>query len=462
MSNYTKMSEEILSSVGGVTNIEKSYHCITRLRLNLIDKTIVDKDHITAIDGVSGIREQQGQLQIIIGPTVGDLYEAFEKVVENESGIKQQALVQEAAAEPEQKTGLFGKITAYAADIFIPIIPCLAGAGMIQAILSLCSYFKWIDTNSGFYIVLNLIQNAVFYFLPFLVALSLARKLKTNEFFALVMAAIILSPVITKALASGVKSYDFIHLPIYLANSSSTVIPIILSIFLMAYVEKFLNKVIHPSMRIFLVSGLTFIIVGVVTLAAFAPLGILIGNGLLQVIKFLLSTNAALGGTVLGAIHLLMVVTGTHFIEIPLITQEMASGQGTAIMAITSTGGVALLGCLCALRIKTKNPAKKAEYNALIPMTFVGVTEPALFGVAIANKIVLAASIIGGGVGGLIIALSRFKLTAIGVPTPILSWLANIAIPNSIWYLMGSIAAFVVGFSIVFVLNRKEVTNNEQ
>lgn len=455
MRDYKKMSEEILNLVGGAGNIEKAYHCITRLRLNLKDYEAVDQGRIAEIEGVSGVREQQGQLQIIIGSDVDKLYIEFEKVVAD-SFPDNQSTVSTSENKEVKKQSLFTRITSYAADIFIPIVPSLAGAGIIQAILSLGSYFGWLNTESGVYTVLNLIQNAVFYFLPFLVALGLAKKLKTNEFFALVMAGILLSPTITNAIASGIESYSFLGLPIYLSDSSSTVIPIILSVILMSYVEKFFKKIIHPNLRIFLSSGLTFIVTGVVTLVAFAPLGILVGNALLSLINFALSTNAALGGTVLGAGHLLMVITGTHFIEIPLIMQEIAGGNGTAIMAIAAGGSVALLGGIVALTLKSKSQKDKSTYAALIPITFVGITEPALFGVAVSNKRVLAASILGGGVCGLIIALSGFRLTAIGVPTPILSWFANIAIPNSIWYLIGQLVAFGIGFVIVYFEKRKK------
>lgn len=218
------MSLRIAELAGRQENVIQSYFCMTRLRLILKDKSLADIEGLKAIDGVSGVKNQQGQIQVIIGSDVNKLHEEFIRICpdqEMEEAQKQQEEMQ------LQKENLFNRVTAFIAGIFIPLVPCLAGTGIISAILSCFTYFGWMSSESDLYTVLNLIQNAVFYFLPFLAGLGAAKQFKTNEFFALVMAGIIMSPTILAAIEQGVSSYSFLGIPMVLTDCSSTVIPIV-------------------------------------------------------------------------------------------------------------------------------------------------------------------------------------------------------------------------------------------
>ncbi len=452
MKDYKAISRQIIENVGGNDNIINSLYCMTRLRLNLKDYSKVDLEALKLIEGVMGAKNQQGQIQVIIGPDVNKLHEDFIKLSPNkeETSIKEQA-------EINKKTddSLFTRVTAYIAGIFIPIVPCLAGAGIISAILSALSYFGVIAGESETYIVLNLIQNAVFYFLPFLIAISAAEKLKTNKFFAAVMAGVLLSPTIMKAIDAGTETYHVFGIPLVLSDCSSTVIPIILSVALLKLTEKFFTKIIPSVLRIMLVPGLTFFVTGIVSLAVFAPIGVIIGKGLSYGIDWAMGVSSILGGTLLGVLHLPMVVTGTHFIEIPLIVQEFATGGGTAIMPITSMGNTALVGAIAALILKTKSIKRKGEYSSIMIPTIMGITEPSLYGVAVVLKTPLIAAMIGGGIGGAIVAISGFKLTIMGVPG-IFAGLVCVGTEKGIWFLIGEIVAIAAAFAVTYTIYKPQ------
>jgi len=186
MKDYKAISQQIIEKSGGSDNIINSFYCMTRLRLNLKDRSKADLEAIKLIEGVMGVKNQQGQIQVIIGPDVNKLHEEFIKISPNTEKISvdEQADTDKAANYEAAQDSLFTRVTAYIAGIFIPIVPCLAGAGIISAVLSALSYFGVITGESETYIVLNLIQNAVFYFLPFLIAISAAEKFKTNIWYS--------------------------------------------------------------------------------------------------------------------------------------------------------------------------------------------------------------------------------------------------------------------------------------
>lgn len=446
--DYSALAKEILANVGGKENVLSSTHCMTRLRLTLRDRTIVDKNALCALDGISGVRDQQGQIQVIIGPQVNSVHEAFCKICPNqeEQSIEELAAINK---ESSNRDSAFTRITAFIAGIFIPIVPCLAGAGIIQALLSVLSFFGVMDSSSENYIVLNLIQNAVFYFLPFLVALGAAKQFKCNEFFALVMAGILLSPTIVNAMSAGTTEWHFFGLPIILSDCSSTVVPIIFSVALFSYVYRFFEKIIPSALRMMLCSGLSFLVTGIVTLFIFAPFGTYLGNLLSIAINWAMGVSSVLGGALLGGLHLVLVITGTHFIEVPLIIQEMSSGAGTAIMPITAMGQTALVGALAAVILKTKNQKKRNDYSAVMVPLVLGISEPALYGVAVVLRIPLIASMIGGAVGGIIVAVSGFKLTILGVPG-IFAPLLTMTAPGGVAFLLAEIVCMIIAFIITW------------
>lgn len=443
MKDYKAIAESVLNNVGGSGNISRAYYCTTRLRLELKDWDKADVDAINSIKGVVSVKELQGQMQVIIGPDVNKVYDALVALAPDVERAGEVAPDSDDAAGRNES--LFTKVTRFIAGIFIPIVPCLAGAGIIQAVLSFLSWMGVIDATSDAYTVLNIMQNAVFYFLPFLVAVGAAKQFKTNEFYAVVMAGVIMHPTIAAAIAEGVTEWHLLGMPLLLSDCSSTVVPIVLSVAVLSYVERFFEKVIPAALRMMLASGLTFIVTGLITLFLFAPFGTVVGNALSAFINWALGISAVLGGALLGGLHLIMVMTGTHFIEVPLIVQEMATGEGTSIMPITAMGVTSLVGALAALIIKTKDSEKKGDYLAILAPTVMGISEPVLYGVAVVLRTPLLWSVIGGAAGGIVVAVSGFKLTILGVPG-VFAGLVCLGMENGIWLLVGEIVAIAVGF----------------
>lgn len=441
MKDYKQIATDI-ANVVGKDNVINSFFCTTRLRLNLKNKESLDVEALKKVNGVVDVRLQQGQVQVIVGPDVNKVHEEFIKICPNKEdlSIEDRAEIEK---ENNKNEGAFSKITAFIAGIFIPVVPCLAGAGIIQAILSLGTLFGWLDAASDTYLILNVIQNSVFYFLPFLVAVGAAKQFKTNVYYAVVMAGIMLHPTITASVGTTFKLFGAI--PVIAADTSSTVIPIVLSVALLSYVERAMNKVIPGALRMMLVSGLTFLICGIISLVLFAPIGTVLGNWIGSAINWALGTSSVLGGALLGGLHLLLVITGTHFIEVPLIVQEMASGAGTVIMPITSMGNTALVGALAALIIKSKSSTKKGDYTSLLIPTVMGITEPVLYGVAVVLRKPLLWSCIGGAIAGAITAMSGFHLTILGAPGIFAGFVA-LGIDKGVWMLISEIVAIAIGF----------------
>lgn len=204
-----------------------------------------------------------------------------------------------------------------------------------------------------------------------------------------------------------------------------------------------------------LIFSIFILICGIISLVVFAPLGTWIGNALNVFIKWALDLNGAIGGFLLGSLHLVMVLTGSHFIEIPLIMQEFSSSGGTAIMAITSMGNTALVGSLIALLIKTKNAKKRGEYTSMMVPTVMGITEPILYGISLRYKIVLISGMIGGGIAGAILGASGFLLKVMGIPG-IFAPLGNLTAPAGIWYLISTLVAITVAFAITFIFYKPD------
>lgn len=456
MKNYTDISEDIVKNVGGIDNVINYYYCMTRFRLNIVDQTKVNLDLLKSVEGVMDAVVQAGQLQIIFGSDVNKLYSAFNELYPQ----KEDSTIDYSQKDTFSKTvkgSKFGQVTETIASLFIPVIPCLAGSGIIKSVLSILVSVGIMTTEMETYQVFYLMADVVIYFLPFIIAVSAARKFKANEFYAVVMAGILMSPTILELINGGMTTYHILGIPMLLTDCSSTVIPIILTVLLLSYVQKFVEKIVPSVLRLMLVPALCFIIVGSIALIIFAPFGTFLGSALSLLINTAMSISSVLAGALLGGLHLLMVITGTHYIEVPLIVQEFTSSGSTSIMSITSMGNMAISGSIMALILKAQSANKRGEYSSIFVPTILGITEPALYGYAITLKTPLIASMIGGAVGGAIVAASGFAQTVIG-GLGLFSPIIFIGTDKLSWFIIAEIAAVITAFLVTyFVYNPKKV-----
>lgn len=453
---YQTLATQIIALVGGKENVANVYHCQTRLRFTLVDNLKADTEALEKLDGVTKVIINAGQYQIVIGTHVADVFEEIEKLVE----ISQDTTTQE-------KKGIFDTIIDFVAGTFQPIIPALSGAGMVKAVLALLVVFNVITTDSQTYYMLNVFADGVFYFLPILIAFTQAQKLKCNPILAAGVAAMLLHPNWSALVTAGDAVNFFNVIPFTLASYGSSVIPIILIIFVQSYVEKFLNKHIPKSINIVFVPMLTFLIMGTLAFSVLGPIGAIVGNYLATVFTFLAENASWAPALIIGTFLPIMVMFGIHNGVAPLGIMQMSQLGYDSIFGpgcVCSNMAQATAGAVVAFVTKDKTTKETAIPGSIT--AYMGITEPLLYGVNLPKRYPLIASMIGGGLGGLYAGLThahRFATGSSGLPA-VLLYIGD----NTMTYFYNIIIAIVISIIstaiITFVLGKhfekEETTDN--
>jgi len=405
--NFEKLASDILENVGGEKNVSNVTHCATRLRLNLKDSSKANEEILKKIKGVMGIVNKGGQFQIIIGSDVNNVYNEMLKIVK----IKAKS-----SSSNDGNTGVISKILDTISGIFTPILPAIAGAGMIKAVLTLLTTFSLISPESQTYYILNLISDAAFFFLPMLLAYTSSIKFNCNPFMSMSLAGVLLHPGLSALMAKN-EPVSFLGLPVSLTTYSSSVIPIILGVWVLSYVERFADKVSLKSIKIFTKPLITLLITAPIVLIAVGPLGSFVGN-------FVASGVVSLGNSwgwvlvvILGATAPLVVMTGMHYSFFPIIMTSFATNGYEALfipgmLAANIAQGAAALCVAC----KTKNKDLKQLAGSSGFTAVLGITEPAMYGVNLKLKKPFLAVMIGAGAGSLYAGLSGLKVFAFASP----------------------------------------------
>ncbi|CAI3273116.1 PTS glucose transporter subunit IIA [Enterococcus cecorum] len=444
-----KLGEEIVQNVGGIENIQGLTHCATRLRFNLIDDTKADKSKLEGLEKVVGVVNQGGQFQVIIGNEVKKVYQVIEQNFQLNSSVNESSKVDKSPIV---------KVLDTIAGIFVPIVPALTGAGMLKALLALLVMMKWVEASSQTYQILNFIGDAAFYFLPVLLANSAAKKFGCNQYVAITIGGILLHPTFTTLIQNARTnrtSLELFGLPVTLANYGSSVIPIILAVWFISYVEPFADRVSPGAVRMFMSPLLTLLIIAPVTLIIIGPLGVFLGDGLGIIINILNTYASWLVPLLVGAFTPLLVMTGMHYGFIPLGINMLAttgfdtvSGPGMMVSNIAQ-GGAALAVAFRTKKLETKQLAISTGISAVA-----GITEPALYGVNLRYKKPLISAMIGGGIAGLflgIMGVGRYAQVAPGL-FALPSFFGGDSINNFIYAVISCGIAFVVSFVASLIL----------
>ena len=446
---YEQLAKQIVSLVGGADNINDAYHCQTRLRFQLKDESKADTAALEANDGVSKVIQNAGVYQVVIGTHVADVFEEIAKEAHLETRT-------DAAEAPEEKKKLIDRLIDFVAGTFQPVIPALSGAGMVKAVLALLVVFHVITNESQTYILLNMFADAVFFFLPVLLAYSEAQKLKCNPILAAGVALIMMHPTWTGMVAAGEPVNFFGFIPFSLVTYSNSVIPIILIVFVQSYVEKLLNKYIPKAVNLVFVPMLTFIIMGTLAFSVLGPIGNLVGQYLAIVFNFLADNAAWAPAVLVGGLLPIMVMFGIHNGVAPLGVMQMSNLGYDSIFGpgcVCSNMAQASAGLFLALRTKNKKEKQIATSGAIT--AYMGITEPLLYGVNLPEKYPLIASMIGGAFGGLYAGLThthRFATGSSGLPA-VLLYIGDDTMMY-FWNILIAIAIYcVVSAGIAFVLS---------
>lgn len=451
--NYSQLAKDICDRIGGVENISFITNCATRLRLNFKDESKINLEEIKSIPGIIGAVYKGGQYQFIIGTDVAHVKAEIEKLG---------PIVQE-KQEPSSNKRKIDQLLDIFAGIFTPIVPALTGAGMLKALLTVLTFFSLISKESQTYYILNFIADATFYFLPVLVGFSAATKLKCNPYLAAVIGAVLLHPNLS-ALNSAGDPVALFGIPVTLVNYASSVIPIILAVVLMKYVEPFADRISPKPIKFLSKPLITILIVAPVTLIALGPLGYLIGTGIASVANFLNETIPWLVPTLMGAFMPLLVLTGMHWSFTPIIIQSYASFGYEAVMGPGSfVSNICQGGASLAVAFKTKDKELRQIASSAGITALLGVTEPALFGVTLKQKKVLYCVIIGGAIGGLYAGINGVVRYTSGTPG-LLSFAIFIGENpmNIVHAFISAGIGFAVTFALTYFIGYKEITDTKK
>ncbi|MDT2750084.1 beta-glucoside-specific PTS transporter subunit IIABC [Streptococcus parauberis] len=450
--NYSNLAKIIIEKLGGEQNINSLIHCATRLRFNLKDEEKADTKGLKNTEDVIDVVQSGGQYQIVIGPAVADVYKAINEQSNFSNGNQSNTVV------VDDGKGKIARILDTIAGMFVPIVPVMAGAGMIKVIVSLASMFGWLTPKDTTFQFLSLFGDSVFYFLPVILAVSAAKKFKTNQYLAMTVGAAIISPVfvnmVTTARTAG-SAVTLFGLPVTLATYSSSVIPIILAVWFLSYVEPIVSKYTPVVVRIFLAPMITLLIVLTATFIVIGPIGAWLGDGLNVIVVAMNGSVPWLVPLLVGATTPLIVMTGMHYGIIPIGINMLATkGIDTVAGPGMMVSNIAQGGAALALAFKTKDKSVKGLTISTGISAILGITEPVLYGVNLKYKRPLYAAMFGGGVAGLYLGLMGVGRFA-QVPPGLLSLPSYFSAeaPKLITYAtIACFIAFITSFVASFIL----------
>ena len=411
--DFKQLASTILENVGGKENVKSVVHCATRLRFTLFDSSKANKEVLGKTKGVLKVVDAGGQFQIVIGPDVPQVYQEVVAL----GNFETSAPVEDAKAEADDNRSKLSKVLEGIASIFQPVIPAICGAGLLKAVLALCSVLKWIDTSGQTYIILNAMSDSAFYFLPILLAQSCAKKFKCNQGTAMALAGLLVYPTFI-ALLKGEEAVKIFNLiPVTKATYTSSVIPIILGVWFMSYVEHFVQKYCPKAVKFFFVPFFSLVIGGVVTICALGPIGAWLSNLIQLFFSWLKGVAPWLVPTVVGITSPLLVMTGTHYGLIPIGTNNLATvGHDAVVGPGMLVSNVAQGAAGLAVAVRSKDPEVKQLASSGGITGVLGITEPVLYGINLKYTYPLYAAMIGGGVGGLFLGLTGVERFAAGSP----------------------------------------------
>lgn len=403
--NNSDLAQRILDDVGGVRNITSVTHCVTRLRFILKDVGRADTAAIEALDGVLSVQHQGGQYQVIVGTRVNALYR---EVVALAPGLEANAssLKADEPGETGHKKSVVTKVLETLSAILIPSLPPIIGGGMLKGFLYMFWGFGWIAMESPMFMLLDIMSDCMFYFYPFLLAVSAAERFHTNKYMALALAGALMSKTILGGVGGDAEAFSIGIISIPYLDYSASVIPIILNVWLMSYVYRFLEKRIPEIVSVIFTPMLTLVVMVPVALAAVAPLGYAVGEWLAVGIQALIDFSPVVAGFVIGALRPLTVFTGTHHAVRAIVAQQLATYGYTTIGAMNYMSTMAQAAAPLAVYLVLRNSNTKMANISLSSAVsgFLGVTEPGLYGVIMKYKVAIIATCIGGGVGAAIAA----------------------------------------------------------
>ncbi|MDK8193890.1 beta-glucoside-specific PTS transporter subunit IIABC [Paenibacillus sp. UMB7766-LJ446] len=452
--NNKDLAKNILELVGGEQNISGLTHCATRLRFVLKDDAKADLKTLDQLEGVLRAQNSGGQVQVVIGAKVDAVYNEVKGLTSDRLGGSEESPNNNGSMKKRNPVNV---VLETIAGIFTPVLPALVGCGMIKCVATVIAALGWLE-GSGFLVIVNMIGDLIFYFLPFFLAVSAAHKFKTNPYLAVALAAGLMHPTILNAAAqiadTGVDTIDFLGMPILLMKYSSSVIPIILAVWIMSYVYRFVDQFIPKFLRVLLTPMVVLFIMIPLELIILGPIGSYIGDWLTQGINYLFSTAGILAGLILGFFKPIMVMLGMHYALMPIQVQQVASLGSTVLLPAALAANLAQAGAAFGVFVLTKSKTMKSAAGSSGFTALFGITEPAIYGVTLRYKRPFFAGCAAAGLVGGFYSMVHASATAISLPG-ILA-LGTYTADRYMYVVIGSVAAIVLGFVFTLMAGIKE------
>lgn len=447
-----ELATKIIANVGGEQNISMLTHCATRLRFNLKDNSKADLEALKKLDGVLTAQLKSGQLQVVIGAKVNAIFDEVSALVHITEG--------DVSVKEPQKNKVSAVIETIS-GIFAPTLSVLIGCGMFKAIVSLITGLELLPSDNDFVTLLSMIGDLIFYFFPFFLAVSAAKKFRVSEYMALALAAAYMYPTIINGAAAasetGVTGLDFFGLTIPFVSYSSTVIPIILSVWVLSLIYKKIDRLVPDFLKILLTSMIVLFIMVPLELIVLGPIGSYAGTYIAQFMDWFYSVGGFLAAALLGGTRSLLTMMGMHYALAPLQIQQIAeTGISTllvsALTANFAQGGSAFGACLALKDKQMKSVAGSAALSAVL-----GITEPAMYGVNLKYKrpfgIAMASSAVAAAF------LSFFHAGAMAYAPPGIFTIITYQADSFVFIILGAALSFGLAAVLTFFFGIPKAEN---
>ncbi len=447
--DYAPSAKKLVQALGGKDNITRVFHCMTRLRFYVKDRSKINEADIKKLPEISGVNWHQDQFQVIAGNEVNEMYAELVKMgVPNDDSDSSQKTAEKKSVGSAIIDSITGCMT--------PMIPALTAAGMIKVVLTLLTTFHLVNDTSSTYQVINFIGDAAFYFMPFLIAANAAKVFNVNQSLALIIAGVFLHPNFTAMIASG-DPITFFSIPVTPTTYSYSVIPVILMVWIMSYIVKLVDRITPRIVKLILHPTLVILISAPIAIIAVGPLGGIIGDGLAVAIDFLSAKLGFIIVGILGAAFPFIVMTGMHHALTPIGLNAVATGGDTLIFVSQVCSNVAQGGASLAVAVKSKDQNMKQLASASGISALMGITEPALYGVTLKLKRPVVAAAIAAGIGGIVGGLLQVTLyiaqnCLLAVP----AFIGEKGMTNFFYGLLMIAVSFVGAFVLTFIFGFKD------
>lgn len=433
--DYSRLAREVVEAVGGRANITSVTHCITRLRFVLADESLADDRNIKLVEGVIDVIRAGGQVQVVIGTHVDAVYKS----------VFDQGLVDVSDENAAASGGKFSLLDVLS-GVFMPVVGGMVATGILKGLLIMCSVLGWLDTASNVYTVLYAASDAFFYFLPMALAVSAGKKFGCNQYVAFAVAAVLVYPDLVAAM-SVEGGIEFLGIPVTAVSYSSSVIPAVASVAVLAVLERQLNRVVPEVVRGVIVPLVCLVVMVPLTLIVIGPVTTWLGDLVAAGYSFLYGLSPAVAGMIMAGLWPMLIVLGAHAASLPIALNNMAVYGGDTLLPVTTGTNYSIAGAALAVALKTKDAKlKETGFSSSFSALVGGVTEPAIYGVVLKYKRPFYICMGMTAVGGLVAGIAGSTFTA-WLTTCVLTLPAMATFPGG-W---GFVAASVIGFAGAFI-----------